>query len=506
MENFLPTLALIGIVVVVASLLSGVVERKGVPLVAVFLALGASLGPWGLGVTDVGLQSPALRTLATLGLALVLFSDAVTLDTREVRERSTLARRLLFPGTFIPAVLIGLAAWWLLGVSVPAAAILGAALASTDPVLLRTVLRSGTLPAVPRIALRLETGMNDVVLLPIVVLSMLLLRDAATVTTQELTRHAIGLLLLGPALGAVVGWLGIVALERVRARFGVRRDYESLYALGLAFSGFAAAEVVGGSGFLAAFAAGFMVASQDVELCDCFLEYGEATAEMLLLLTFVAFGMSLIWTGLTVVTWRTLLFAAIALSARTLVLLPLLKRVGLSDRDRRLIALFGPRGLSALLFTLLPVFAGVRGAEYLFAVVSLVVLLSVVVHGGGIAVFMRRTGVGRVQGHAAGLADPEPSVTPLPASATPAPQDAPVQLQRAPPVATLAPARIEIGEVRSMLERGEHPIIADARADRSYRASDLQASGAVRLPPDDPVRAATEQRLSKHGALVVYCA
>ena len=492
MENFLPTLALIGIVVVVASLLSGVVERRGVPLVAVFIALGTALGPWGLGLADVGLDSPALRTLATLGLALVLFSDAVTLDIREVRARSKLARRLLFPGTVIPAALITLAAWWLLDISAPAAAIIGAALASTDPVLLRTILRSRTLPPTPRIALRLETGMNDVVLLPIVVLSMFLLREGGTISAAELIRHAVGLLLLGPALGAIIGWLGIVALARVRERFGVRRDYESLYALGLAFSGFAAAEAVGGSGFLAAFAAGYMIASQDVELCDCFLEYGEATAEMLLLLTFVAFGMSLIWTGVTVVDWRTLIFAVIALSVRTATLLPLLKGVGLNHRDRRLIALFGPRGLSSLLYTLLPVFAGVRGAAYLFSVVCLVVLLSVIVHGGGIALFMRANGAGRVRGHAAGLSDdPEPAVT----DATTVPAAAPV-----------SPDRIALAEVRQLMERGEAPIVVDARADRGYRASDLQARGAIRLPPDDPVRAARAQRLAKHGTLVVYCA
>ena len=82
------------------------------------------------------------------------------------------------------------------------------------------------------------------------------------------------------------------SLDRVRSRVGVRRDYESLYALGVAFTAFAAAEAVGGSGFLAAFAGGLMVAALDVELCDCFLDYGEASAEMFLLLTFVAFGAS----------------------------------------------------------------------------------------------------------------------------------------------------------------------------------------------------------------------
>ena len=65
-ETFTATVALIGIVILVSSLLSGVVEKTGVPQVAIFLVLGAVLGPFGLGVFDLGLDSPALRAIATL--------------------------------------------------------------------------------------------------------------------------------------------------------------------------------------------------------------------------------------------------------------------------------------------------------------------------------------------------------------------------------------------------------------------------------------------------------
>ncbi|HXE59419.1 MAG TPA: cation:proton antiporter [Gemmatimonadaceae bacterium] len=491
MEHFITTLALTGIVIVVASLLSGAVERSGVPLVAVFLALGAALGPFGLGLADIELASPALKVIATLALALVLFSDAVTIEIGEVRARKRLAARLLIPGTFVPAVVITAVAHWLLGLQWAESAILGAALASTDPVLLRSVLRAHSLPDAVRVALRLESGMNDVMLLPIVVLSMLLIQGASQgggTSAGTLVRHAIGLFVLGPTLGALIGWLGIVAMVRVRSGVGVRRDYESLYALGLAFTAYTAAEAVGGSGFLAAFAAGFMVAAQDVELCDCFLEYGEATAEMLLLLTFVALGTSVIWSGLTVISGRVLLFAAIALVTRTAVLLPMLRLpgVGLAPRERRLIALFGPRGLSTLLFALLPVFAGLPGAGQLFEIACLVVLLSVVVHGGGIALFLRAQ-------QARDL--PPAAPRPRPVAAPPTPNAEPA-----------ADDRIGLDEVRELRARGGEIVIVDARADRSYRASDAQAAGSVRISPDDPVRDATALQLSRHATLVVYCA
>ena len=488
MEGFVVTVALIGIVVVVASLLSGAIERSGVPLVAVFLLLGAALGPWGLGIADVGFHSPALHVLAMLGLALLLFSDAVTLDIRQMRTRRFMLWRLLGPGTLAPAVITALAAWLLLGLPFAAAAILGAALASTDPVLLRTVLRSRALTEASRLALRLETGMNDVVLLPIIILAMLLLpRDGAlavAATGVDVGRSILGLFVLGPVLGALVGWIGITALGSVRAYTGIRRDYESLYALGLAFTSFALAEAVGGSGFVAAFAAGLLVASRDVELCDCFLEYGEATAEMLLLLTFVALGMSLIWRGLGDLGWRTLLFTAVALIARPVVLYPVLGGVGLDDRDRRLVAAFGPRGLSSLLLALLPVFAGIAGAERIFTLASIVVLFSVVIHGGGTAYFLRSHALAGSGG----------------------PAQAPLPLRRTPILTADLPTTITIDETRALRARGEPVAIVDARADRNRDADALQAVGSVRVRPDDPVRDATERRLSQRATLVVYCA
>jgi len=486
MEQFLSSLALIAIVLIAAALLSSVLELGGVPIAAVFLALGAVLGPLGLGLLDVGFHSAALHALATLGLALVLFSDAVTVRIAELRAQRRLVWRVLGPGTLIPAIVIALAAWLLLGVPPAGAAILGAALASTDPVLLRGVLRSPALPAPARLALRIETGMNDVVLLPIIVLAMLVLRPPASgVVTHDVVRSVLGLFLLGPLLGAAVGWTGIAALARVREGIGVRRDYESLYALGLAFGAYAAAEAVGGSGFVAAFVAGLMVALQDTELCDCFLEYGEATAEMLLLLTFVALGTSLIWLGFAGVDWRLIVFTCIALGTRTVVLYPLLAGAGMEKHDQRLVALFGARGLSSLLLVLLPVFVELPGSERLFAITSFVVVLSVILHGGGMGLFVRRHRVARA-----------PALV-LTESAT---------LPVAAPMNEEVPERITIAETQAMQERGEPVVIIDARANRNYDADTVTAAGAIRVNPDDPVRDATALRLSQRATLVVYCA
>ncbi len=540
------SLALVGAVILVAALLSGVIERSGLPQVAVFLALGAILGPGGLGLVDVTLTSPVLRIVATLSLALVLFTDAVTIDLSWIRQHAALALRVLGPGTLLSAAVTAVAGWWLLHLTLPAAAILGAALASTDPVLLRGLLRRRSLPPGTREALRVESGLNDGVLLPIVLVALAFLPRAILSPSPLLVggatppaaafpavaappdsalwaRLALDLLLLGPGTGAAVGLLAVAALDLVRRRIGVRRDYESLYSLGVALAAYAAAEAVHGSGFIAAFIAGLLIASLDVELCDCFLEYGETTAELALLFAFVLFGSSLIWMGFEVLDGPTLAFAAIALLARPAAFLVSLAGSGLELRSRLFIAWFGPRGLSSLLLALLPAFAGVSGSDRLFAVCSLVVLLSVAIHGGAplLPIWTRRRQpaqpkmVGPIletqRPEAAGMLPEEqpgePSVAPAAAPAPPAPIDRTVET----PGMALGSEpsgddRIALEEVLRLQAAGQQVVLLDARTERTYRRDERRAVGAIRLPPDHVAERAAELGLDPRAWLIVYCA
>jgi hypothetical protein len=321
----------------------------------------------------------------------------------------------------------------------------------------------------------------------------------------------------------------------------VRRDYESLYSLGVAFTAFAAAEAVHSSGFLAAFAAGMTIAALDVELCDCFIEYGGVTAEMLLLFTFVLLGSYVIWTGFTVINGATLLFTAIAVLIRTPVYLLSLIRSSVDMRGRLLIAWFGPRGLSSLLLVLLPVFAGLPGGERLFAICSLVVLVSVVLHGGAPMLLAqaarkkaRREGAGiaggavtstLAHGPAAVQEDArivrvppreEQPTTPIsPGDSTTSSED-----KDAAPIDVTAPSRrgaqgdgaqvgsqrISLDELRRLWQANEPVTILDVRTDRSYEEDDLQANGALRMPPDHVAERARELGLKQEAWLVAYCA
>lgn len=514
-ELFLSTLALIGVVILISALLSGLVEKSGLPQVAVFLGLGAAIGPAGLNLFDVDLHSPILRVVGTLSLVLVLFTDALSLNLAEVRTNRLLSFLVVGPGTLFSALLIAVFSWWLLGLSPAGALILGAALASTDPVMLRSLIgKPGLNPAV-RQALRLEGGMNDAVLLPLVLVGMTLLAQGHSPTATEWGRLGMNILILSPAAGMIVGLAAVGMLELVRKRIGVRRDYESIYSLGVAFAAFAAAEAAHGSGFLAAFAAGLTISALDVELCDCFLEYGETTAEMALMFTFVLFGTSVIWKGLGILGTGTLLFVAAVFAARPIAFIPALLPARLSWKNRSLIAWFGPRALSSLLLVLLPVFAGLPQSEHLLTICCLVVLCSVLLHGLSPSLLIKppRTD------------SPTPkmesvSVSPAPALKPAQPEPVSVGAADAPQCSLSGgecsdgvtapeprePEYISIDEVKELQAHPGQVVIIDARSERTYDESDQAIPRAFRLPPDHATRTAAQFGIPKTGVLAVLCA
>ena len=490
-EPIVGMFGVIGVVVLVAALLSGALERTRMPQILVFLVLGTLLGPFGLGIVDLRLESETIRVVATLSLVLVLFSDAVSVRFADLRHHARLAAIILGPGTLLVALAVGAAAYYLLGFGIPESAILGAALASTDPVILRGLLRDPDTPTPARYALRIESGMNDAVLLPIILVAVAAL--PTTGAEREATgwsRVVIEIVLLGGGAGIVVGLAAIGAFELMRRRFGIRRDYESLYVLGVALTAFAAAEAIGGSGFIAAFTAGLTIAALDLEMCECFYDYGEASAEMALLFTFVALGSAALWRGLAVIDARALAFAAVALFARTLILALALTPARLDARSRWITVWFGPRGLSSLLLVLVPVFAGARGSERLFEVTALVVLFSLVIHGGS-QVFLRRAAPNGAE------AQPEPAPRPaLAEQGSAAAEASPVRDD----------LRITLDEYDELRRRGEPVILLDVRTVAAFDGDPVLAEGALRMPPDTAVFDVQRRDLPRNDWLVAYCA
>jgi sodium/hydrogen antiporter len=477
--------AVIAAVLTVSALAAGLIERAPLTFPMIFLGLGFALGPFGLDAMDLDLHSPVLEIATTLTLALILFLDAVNLEFARERKEWIVPILAMGPGTLLIVLTVAGAAIWLLDVEPILAFLLGAVLASTDPVVLRDVVRDRRLPASVRHALTVEAGTNDIVVLPLlIVLSKIATEDVGN--AAEWALFALQLLVLGPVTGFAVGAVGSKLMERADARFGIRREYQALFGFGLVLGSFAAGEAVGGDGFLAAFAAGFAVTILDRELCDCFLEFGEAVAEMAMLLAFVMFGVVLSDSLPLLPLWPTMAFAFITLFiARPLwlSLLLSLRAVALSGPARSFIAWFGPRGLNSLLFALLVVLTGVADGELLFAAAGAVVLTSVVAHGVS-ATPVSNWYAAKVS--ASTLAEErEETASGLFA----------VHRDDVP--------RISVEELHSLLEGDEPPYVLDVRSRSQYARDEGSIPGSIRVALDDIhdwVQHQRDERLA-----VLYC-
>lgn len=379
MHALLLPFAVLAAVFMLSGLVSGLVQRAPLSVPMIFLGLGYALG--GLGLLRVDLHSEALEIVGVVSLAFVLFLDAVNLHFDEQRKTWMAPLLALGPGTLITIAIVTVAARLIFGIGWLEAALLGAILASIDPVVLRDVVRDDRVPRSIRQTLTTEAGANDIVVLPIILILSTLALGQAGGPGEWLLRLG-QLFVLGPLAGGVVGYVGIRIIETLRAHLPISREYRALYGVGIVLASYAAGEFVGGSGFLAVFTAGVIIVKTDYDLCDCFLDYGEVTAEMAMLLACILFG-ALLSTMLGVAPLvPALLFAFIVLAvARPVAISLVLRKIGVSKRARLFMGWFGPRGLSSLLFALLVVNQGVPHAEWLLAVTGIVVTASVVVHG-----------------------------------------------------------------------------------------------------------------------------
>ena len=432
----------------------------------------------------MGPHDQLLEIVATLTLALVLFLDAVKLQIDELGKRWLVPVLILGPGTGIIIALGATTLAFVVGFSWIMAFIGGAILASTDPVVLRDIVRDQRIPRSVRQVLKIEAGTNDLVVLPVI----LVLIAVAGHQGGDAPGWAIfmaKLLVLGPAIGFALGASGSWLMTKVDAKMGIRQEHQALFGVGLVLASYAAATAAGGDGFLGAFFAGLAVVILNQSLCDCFMDYGETTSEMAKLLAFVLFEVVLSGILSTVDVVPILILAALVIFViRPGVLGVVLARANMSWPAHGFVAWFGPRGLNSLLLALLVVQAGLPGGEVLLATVGVVVLASVTIHGATATPFTAWYGRRAAKET---LAEEREST----AAGLFAHEETEVRLT--------APA-----EVMELMSSPEPPLILDVRTRSTYENSGQRIPGDIRMMPDQVVEWASE--CVGTGLVVVYCA
>ena len=489
MPGLVTGFALVAIVLTIAGLASGFVDRAPLSFPIIFLGLGFLLGHQGLGILDVGAENTLLEVVATITLAMVLCLEAVRIGNIGMGGAGFVPILSLGPGTLIIVTVVAGSAYFLFDVSVVAALLLGTILASTDPVVLRDVVREERIPSSVRQALNIEAGTNDIVVLP-TLLILIALANAEASGVAGWTILVGEVLILGPVVGFAIGAGAAWLMSKADERFGVSEVYQSLYGVGIVLLSYSVATALGGDGFLAAFATGFAVAVLNFDLCQCFLDYGETTSEMAMLLAFILFGVVVSDLFGEVPLVPALVLAAIVIFvARPLAIGIVLRKAAVSNLARAFIGWFGPRGLNSLLLALLVVEAGVANSEFLLAIVGVVVTVSVIAHGASATPLSQAYGRAvendtheEERDNAGGIFEGDASGS----------------------------VRIKPERLAEMLEEDEPPVILDVRTRSQYEQDKARIPGAERVAPDQ-IEDWVQEREEAYGSqvegqrIVAYC-
>lgn len=377
--------AVIAAGVILFSLVSRRLQASIITGPMVFAGFGLLIGTGGLNLVDLHFGHGFIHGLAELTLILVLFTDATRIDLRQVRRDHDLPLRLLLIGMPLTIVLGTVVALLLpLGLAFWEAALLAAILAPTDAALGQAVVSNARVPVRIRQALNIESGLNDGIALPLVLLfACLAIEFHAGGNEQNWVLFGAKQILLGPLAGLIVGGLGAWMIDRAVSSGWMSKVFEGPAILGVALLAFAGAELIEGNGFIAAFTAGIVFGNQVRGRCDFLFEFAESEGQLLTLLTFMVFGAAILPDAFAAMNWWIAFYAILSLTViRMLPVTVSLFGSGVKAPTVLFLGWFGPRGLASFLFALLVLEEAAPAAQGTILTVTVTtVIASIVLHG-----------------------------------------------------------------------------------------------------------------------------
>ncbi|MFY1632560.1 cation:proton antiporter [Solwaraspora sp. WMMB335] len=362
-------------VLLLAVLVSAVAHRTILSTAALFLVAGFLLGPQTTGVLDVRADSSIVNTLAELALFAVLFTDGMRVGWSDLRSAWRLPGRALGWGLPLTLVITAVLAHYVAGLAWPEALLIGAVLAPTDPVFAAALVGNEKVPYRLRHLLNVESGINDGLALPFVILFLAVATGSGDLHLGDLaTELAIGLV-IGVAVPALA-----IALERTRW-FAASALYEPLNGVAIGLLVLALGQATHGNLFLAAFAAGSTIATFGPRQRAAFEHFGESVSELLKLAALLVFGALISIEFLGEISWPGWVFAVLAIFvARPVALAIAFVRSGLAPREQAAAMWFGPKGFASVVYGLLVLKSGISAADEVFHLVALTIVISILLH------------------------------------------------------------------------------------------------------------------------------
>jgi NhaP-type Na+/H+ or K+/H+ antiporter len=362
-------------------------KLTGTPVTAamVFVLVGMLVGPLVVDEVTLAPTQATVRTLAESTLTVVLFADASRIKLHALRHEYAVPLRLLGIGLPLTIALGTLVAAGLFGpLTTAEALVLSVVLAPTDAALGQSVVTDPRIPSRIRQGLNVESGLNDGICVPLLVIALALADVGEKVTTSH---HAVTIVVEEIGYGIVGGVGAGVAASAVvllaRRRRLITDTWLQVIPLAGAGLAYGVASALGGSGFIAAFIAGAFFGALVSHESEQASGLSEEVGGVLGGVTFLVFGAVLLGPAVKHVSWQIALYALLSL---TLVRMGPVAIAMIGSRARRptigFLGWFGPRGLASIVFAVLSVQeAHLAGAETITRTAYLTVGLSVFAHG-----------------------------------------------------------------------------------------------------------------------------
>jgi cell volume regulation protein A len=368
-----------GVLLLLGIASSKLSNRLGVPVLVLFLILGMLAGSEGIG--GIPFENYRLaHAVGTLALALILFDGGLSTPLASVRAVWKPALLLATIGVFVTAIITGVAASWILGISLLEGLLLGSIAGSTDAAAVFAVLRSGGVSLSNRLksTLEVESGANDpmAIFMTIGCIEVLLGRMEFGPGLVWLFISQMG---LGSVIGFAIGWTAVWVVNRIKL------EAAGLYPILVTAFGllaFGVTAVAGGSGFLAVYVAGIVIGNRRIVFQRGILLFHDASAWFSQIVMFVVLGLLSFPSRLFDVSVQGLLIAVVLIFvARPVAVFPIVWPFGFNLRELSFISWTGLKGAVPITLATFPLMFGTPNASMIFDVVFFVVVISALIQG-----------------------------------------------------------------------------------------------------------------------------
>jgi len=384
MPTFQATATVLGLLLMLGALVSGLARRSMLSLAALFVLTGFALGNGGLDWIDFRARSGFVEDLAFAALIVILFRDGLEVEGEMLQRAWHLPLRKLVLAMPLTTIIVAAATRLLIGLSWTESFLLGALLAPTDPVLTSSIVTNPRVPRVIRHSLNLESGLNDGLALPAVLAFLAALSaDSHNFVWWRFVLQDVG---LGFLFGVACGWIASLLMPRENegpVAEEIPSHQRSLFALGVAFATYGVTVLSPkGNGFIAVFVAAIVLSVRRPDVRAHFERHSEAIVEVVKLGIFLVFGSLLTVHAFTREGWEAVaLVAVVFVVARPLAVWISLAGTRTDAATRLFMGWFGPKGVATMTFALIVLHRQIPNGVRIFDLAALVVFCSIILHG-----------------------------------------------------------------------------------------------------------------------------